>query len=472
MPQVSTPDVGDTAGIVAPEVEGGDKPAVSMGDEPVTPASRSSLSDAQTADSAPSAQTMIEAAPNAAAETEVLAAPEIGETTNVGTEGTQVAALPATQAPELPIVPEVEVIPSVEPQIEFVPKVEAVPEIEDTPNIEAVPEVEPTPEVEPVPEVEELPKVETAPEAEETPKAEAMPEEALPKVEATPEEEEPKVEAALEAPAAIRVPVPEIGNLAPDVQINRLPTIGGEQELPQTDEQPAEIEEPAEDAEAPESELGALESYAMAFENPDAKPMMSLILIDSSEAPISDEALANLPFAISFAIDASRDDAGEVAKRYRAAGFEVLLLTNLPTGAKASDVEVAFEAYSKAIPEAVAVLDRGATSKVARQIAGILADRGFGLVTPSKGLNSAQKAAAREGVPSVLIYRELDADNEDPDVIRRYMDRAAFRAVQEGSVIMLGQTRAETVEALVQWALEDRAASVVMAPVSAVLKGQ
>lgn len=148
------------------------------------------------------------------------------------------------------------------------------------------------------------------------------------------------------------------------------------------------------------------------------------------------------------------------------------MLTNLPDGAKASDVEVAFEAYSRALPKAVAVLDRGATPKVARQLAGIMADRGFGLITLSKGLNSTQKAAIREGVPAALVFRELDAKGETVAQIRRYLDRAAFRAVQEGSVIMLGQTSPETIEALVQWALQDRAARLAIAPVSAILIGQ
>lgn len=280
--------------------------------------------------------------------------------------------------------------------------------------------------------------------------------------------------------APARVPVAKMTNLAPNVRTNRLPSIGGPA-LDADADVGADIG-PDADAEAvdeatPEADLGALKTYATGFENPDAKPMFSIILVDDPQNPLSDDVLSHLPFPLSFAIDAVRDDAAEVAARYRAAGFEVLMLTNLPFGASATDVEVAFGAYSRAIPQAIGVLDLGTNGflrgpSTATQIAGILSEGGFGLITPSQGLNSAQKAAMREGVPAVLLFRELDSDGENPSVMRRYLDRAAFRAAQKGSVIMLGHTGPDTIEALVTWALEDRAASVAIAPVSAVLLAQ
>ncbi|WP_428543290.1 divergent polysaccharide deacetylase family protein [Profundibacter sp.] len=315
-----------------------------------------------------------------------------------------------------------------------------------------------TPQEDPVPEVVEEDAVEPA--APETDTAEPRIA-ALPQITAPEPSDEVATEPQAETPEADAAPEADTTG----ANIRRLPTIGGPVE-PETDA-PATSDQ----ADVDQTTEGALTRFAMSFENPDAKPMLSVVLIDTPDAPISDEALAQLPFPLSFAIDATRDDASEAAARYRAAGFEVLLVTNLPKGASASDVAVAFEAYMNAVPEAVAVLDRDATSAEAQQIAGILADRGFGLVTPSKGLNSAQKAAQREGVPAALIFRELDAGNEEVPAIRQYLDRAAFRAAQEGSVIMLGHTRPETIEALVLWALEGRAASVAIAPVSAVLKG-
>lgn len=346
--------------------------------------------------------------------------------------------------------------PPAEPEVTAIENPASAPEVPQAMAEDPASEV--TPQEEPAPEVAK--EDEVAPAAPETGSAEpriaALPQNTVP---APPEAAATEPQA--ETPGADATTDPE----QTGANIRRLPTIGG----------PAEPEADTADIdgqpEAEETAKGALDTFAMSFENPDAKPMLSVILIEDPKAPVSDEALAHMPFPLSFAIDATRDDASEAAARYRDAGYEVLLLTNLPKGASASDVAVAFEAYMNAIPEAVAVLDRDATSAEVRLIAGILADHGFGLVTPSKGLNSAQKTAQRNGVPAALVFRELDAANEEVPAIRQYLDRAAFRATQEGSVILLGHTGSETIEALVLWALEGRAASVSIAPVSAVLKG-
>ena len=55
---------------------------------------------------------------------------------------------------------------------------------------------------------------------------------------------------------------------------------------------------------------------------------------------------------------------------------------------------------------------------------------------------------------------------------RRYLDRAAFKAAQEGRVVVQGTTRPETVQALLEWTVEGRAGSVELAPASAVLQVQ
>jgi len=359
------------------------------------------------------------------------------------------------------------------------------PEIlkEDAAVAKTVPEAMKTPEIkdalaEPTPEPEAA-KVEPKPQID----TQAVPDLPAPdpKISLPPVETEPETTAKMPEPApeaapqetenSIRKPVPGIANMAPQIETGRLPSIGS---LPDTGTDAASMT--AAKTEPPASDLGALAAYGATFENPNALPLMAIILIDNPDAPISDAALANLSFSVSFAIDAVREDATDVAARYRKAGFEVLMLTNLPLGADPSDIETAFQAYSRAVPEAIGVLDLGANgflrgASSASQIAEILAEGGFGLVTPSKGLNTAQKAATREGVPAALIFRQLDENDEKGPVIRRFLDRAAFRAKQEGHVIMLGQTRPQTLEALVQWALEDRAAAVAIGPVSAVLKG-
>ncbi|MEP5154176.1 divergent polysaccharide deacetylase family protein, partial [Planktotalea sp.] len=104
------------------------------------------------------------------------------------------------------------------------------------------------------------------------------------------------------------------------------------------------------------------------------------------------------------------------------------------------------------------------------QITKIVQESGHGLVLQANGLNTAQKLASREGVPAATIFRDFDGKDQKAGVIRRFLDQAAFKAGQEGGVIMLGRLRAETISALLIWGLADRASRVALVPVSAVLQ--
>ncbi|PIE16577.1 MAG: hypothetical protein CSA68_02105 [Rhodobacterales bacterium] len=323
-----------------------------------------------------------------------------------------------------------------------------------------------------VPKPEEQPKTEPEKKTEpETPVAEKSAAEEKPVAE--------NVEQPVAAPPAAEQPAPVPDAPQQQAQTNapeaapKLPVIirGGRSGK----EAEAKDTSSAQDVARPIEEQGALQAFAAKFDNPKALPVVAVVLVSSPDAPVDADVLASLPMPISIAIDAADPGAGALADTYRKQGHEVLMLTNLPAGAKAGDIEVAFEAYKRALPDAVAMLDLGQNgflrgASTASQLADILSEDGLGLVTPSKGLNSAQKAAMRKGVPAALIYRALDDEGENARVIRRYLDRAAFRAKQEGQAVMLGQMRAETIQALVQWALEDRAASVAVGPVSAVLQ--
>ncbi len=215
--------------------------------------------------------------------------------------------------------------------------------------------------------------------------------------------------------------------------------------------------------------------FARAFENPDQKPVFSIILIDSGAADLDRKSLAELPFPVSFAIDPLDPAAADHAAIYRAAGQEVLMLaTGIPKGATASDLEVSFAALSERLPEAVAVLEQvdpvfQDNRPLATQIVPILAAQGRGLVTWDAGLNAADQVARREGLPSVMAFRSLDSAQESVETVRRYLDRAAFRAAQEGRVVVIGQTRPETIQALIAWGLEGRSATIILAPITAAL---
>lgn len=253
-----------------------------------------------------------------------------------------------------------------------------------------------------------------------------------------------------------------IGDLAQGVTTGRLPAV--------TDA-PATAEPEPEPATAP-----ALERFAAPFENPEGKPVMAIVLIDDGASPVSFEALADFPYPISYAIDAGWPGAAEAARNYRAAGLEVLALVDLPEGAGARDTEVAMQSYLRAVPPAVAVMEGVGTGlqssrEAAAQLVPILQDAGLGLVLFSEGLDTTRKLIAREGVPVASVFRDFDAEGQNARVIRRFLDQAAFRAAQEeGGVVMVGRLRAETVSALLLWGLQDRAGSVALAPVSAVLK--
>jgi polysaccharide deacetylase 2 family uncharacterized protein YibQ len=218
-----------------------------------------------------------------------------------------------------------------------------------------------------------------------------------------------------------------------------------------------------------------LDVFARPFDNPEAKPLFSLVLLDDGAPDTDRETLAALPFPITFAIDPLAPGAAAAAAIYRKGGQEVVMQTNgVPKGAVPSDIEQSYQALDMALPEAVAVLGAAGLAEDSPQLAAsvvpILAAQGRGIVTMERGLNAVDQAARREGIPRATVFRLLDASGESVPVIRRYLDRAAFRAAQEGSVVVLGSTRPDTIAAILQWTVEGRAASVALAPVSAILR--
>ena len=261
-----------------------------------------------------------------------------------------------------------------------------------------------------------------------------------------------------------------IGNRAEGVTTNRLPSVGAP--TPETPETAVEgvVE--------PETVKGALARNRVAFDNPEGKPLMAIILMDDGQSPIGIEALQSFPYPLSFAVDVTWPGAAAAAERYHAAGFEVLAMADLPEGARPEDAEVAMQAWFAQVPQAVAVLEgTGAGLQSSReataQLAPILKESGHGLVMHPSGLNTAQKLIAREGVPSASLFRDFDGQGQNAAAIRRFLDQAAMRAdQQEGGVIMLGRLRADTISALLLWGLADRAASVALAPISAVLEAE
>ena len=263
---------------------------------------------------------------------------------------------------------------------------------------------------------------------------------------------------------AIGTPAGSLADRGAGESASRLPSIG--------EAAPAE---PTPAPEAAPSELSPLERYAVPAEAEDDAPRMAIVLIDDGTGPLGPDTVGEFPFAVSFAIPASHPDAAATAQGYRDAGFEVLAIAGVPEGAQATDVEVTLEGSLGAVPEAVAVMEAPgdglqATRAISEQAAQYLGASGHGLLMQPKGLNTGEALARREAVPTVTVFRDFDGEGQDPRVMRRFLDQAAFKARQEGAVVMLGRLRADTVSALLLWGLQDRASSVALVPISLVLR--
>lgn len=383
----------------------------------------------------------------------------------------------APVAPKLaeaaPVVPATDALATLGPDLApIVPALPAAPpriETGTAPAPVAPPQVETSPPV--VTEATPVPVAPPAAPARKDPLPDVLAEATLPQIDAPPappEQPKPRIltedAPMVEAGTATLEPAPRLESDVDGVVTGRLPRIGG-------DTKPAA--DPA--ATTVTVEETPLVRFARDFENREQKPVFAIILIDTGEADLNRQSLAELPFPVSFALDPMDPDATAHAAIYRAAGQEVLMLaTGIPEGATAADLEVSFAALSDRLPEAVAVLEQPDPvfqddRPLATQIVPILAAQGRGLVTWDEGLNAADQVARREGLPSVMAFRNLDAEGESVETVRRYLDRAAFRAAQDGRVVVIGRTRSDTVEALIAWGLEGRSATVVLAPISAAL---
>lgn len=274
-------------------------------------------------------------------------------------------------------------------------------------------------------------------------------------------------------------PTNRIANGSKTVRVKRLPTIGAPDDDPAEDEPETEAgaapDDPAPDDGA--DGLPAIQRYAAEFDAAPGLPVMAIVLIDEGGPRPSRADLQSFPFPVSYAVDANRADAAQALADYRAVGREVIALTPLPGGATPADVEVAFATYLSAMPEIVAVMDTRdavfqSSRDVSAQVAEILAAGGQGMITYSRGFNAAPQIAERAGVPAKLVFREFDNDGQDKAAIKRFLDQAAFRAGQQSGVILVGHNRPETVQALLEWGLGNRAATVTLAPVSAALLAQ
>ncbi|UWQ97183.1 divergent polysaccharide deacetylase family protein [Rhodobacteraceae bacterium M385] len=267
-----------------------------------------------------------------------------------------------------------------------------------------------------------------------------------------------------------------------EVAASTLPTVSGGSGLPTVAPLIAPVEPEVEaeaEAEAETEEviadLPAIQAFATPFDEAETRPLMAVVLIDEPGSRIDLETLTRFSFPVAFAIDPLHPEAAARAAAYRAAGFEVVVLGSMiAEGATAVDTEVALAAALQTLPEAVAVIDTPegriqGDRPVLDATVGALAESGHGLLAFPRGLNAAEQTASRAGVPGATVFRFLDGEDQRATVITRFLSRAAFAAAQEGTVIVVGRTRPDTVTALFSWALGGRTEAVALAPLSATM---
>lgn len=525
--QAQTPDV-DAQVAAQPEP---DRQIVVTGPQTAMPAAQS---DALIADTTPASPPVIATDSTGLTVPAETDAPTLALAPETPVLPNPQAAAPATPAPEadlvlsttpaappVPVVvpapaevPEPVIVIPVEPAVvpEVVPEVvlEPVIEIEPAPAVEPAPatvvEPEPAPAIEPEP----APVVDPEPEAAVEPESVVVPE---PVIEPEPEPAPVPDLPAETAPAAVEPETPAIiapqTPTAPPVVADaatlpadppsvepqpaappppaRIVMQGDAASLPQVnsgvqvnrpEEAPAAAETllpgATDDADPGLSTLPAMDRFAAAFENPDAKPLLSIILIDDGAIAGMTAALAGVPFPVTVAIDPAGPDAAARMEGYRAAGIEVLAIARVPQGAQPSDVEVVLESVFRTLPQALGLLDLEegslqSSAAVTGQAMARLAADGRGLVVTGTGLNPGLRAAVTAEVPAGEVYRDLDGDGQDARTIRRFLDNAAFQARQQSGIILLARLQPETISALILWGTENRAGQVALAPISAVL---
>ncbi|ALI54666.1 divergent polysaccharide deacetylase family protein [Celeribacter marinus] len=218
-------------------------------------------------------------------------------------------------------------------------------------------------------------------------------------------------------------------------------------------------------------DLPALIVNSAMFAGDVAGPMMSVILVDVAQLGPQDAAIAKLPFPITFGVDVLAPAAGARAAAYRDQGLEVLAMVGLPQGATPQDAATTLAQAEDIMPVSIGFLDVPSASyqssrQVAAQVVAAAAANGRGLVSFPRGLNALKQEAQREDQPAVLVFRDIDGRDQDVAAIKRFLDQAAFRAGIDNGIVLLGRSTPQTIQALAEWALGNRAATVSLVPLS------
>jgi polysaccharide deacetylase 2 family uncharacterized protein YibQ len=218
----------------------------------------------------------------------------------------------------------------------------------------------------------------------------------------------------------------------------------------------------------------AIDAFAVPPVPTENQPLMAVVLVDNGNMRLDPDILGSLPFTVTIAVPAKNDVHNALMRYYRDEGFEVALLIDLPEGSNATEVTEILDNAISTVSEATTILERTpGTLQNSREISTALVDRlalsGHGLVIYDSGVNPALERAKSVAVPVKTIYRNLDQDNGNERAMRRFLDGAAFRAQQEGSVIIAASPSPSVISALTFWSLQERSSSVIKTSLSQAL---
>lgn len=210
--------------------------------------------------------------------------------------------------------------------------------------------------------------------------------------------------------------------------------------------------------------IPAIEAFALPFVLAPELPIVSFVLLDTENDNVDLRDIAGLPFPVTIAVDASSETAFERSQQLANVGLELAVTGDLPAGA-------GYYEYVTAVPSAIAIVEGAGLglSGSATRLNALRTDfleTGHGFLATTTQASSAVRRARSAGIPAATVFRDLDKNNQDARVMRRFIDQAAFLSRQEGIVILLARLRPETIEALQAWGVRDRSSTYNVAPLS------
>jgi polysaccharide deacetylase 2 family uncharacterized protein YibQ len=221
-------------------------------------------------------------------------------------------------------------------------------------------------------------------------------------------------------------------------------------------------------------DLPAILANAVPYTKIGPAPNMSVVLVDIGDIDPTATQLKSLPFPVTFAVDALAAGATARAQSYTDAGLEVMALIGLPEGATAQDAAVTLTQANDLIPTSIGYLDVPSASfqtsrEIAAQVVASSTLTGHGVLSFSSGLNALMQEAQRAKQPAAIVFRDFDGKDQDIAAMKRFLDQAAFRAGIDEEIILVGRSKPDTLQALVEWSLGNRSATVEMVPLSFLL---